>query len=528
MGIGRSKSLRIVLSFIVVVIIVLLTAVISISSYNSAVSALKELYINQLINTDKIVKMEVEAYLAQQVNSARELALLSPVKEAVLSRTGTKLLEELIRNKYKVHGYFEEVFISTAEKNPMIFISGNGRQKGLRWGGIGFDANIKNNLEGKPFVSRPGMAPDGKTVVSAVTVPVMQGNTVIGIVGLPVDLGTFSQLLIKDIKIGKTGYVFLTDKAGVAFAHPNKELILNLKLENEEWGKNLMRSRDGAYVEYEWEGKKKYAAKIESKDFDLICIGTGYVSDINDEARTMALLIILVGLAGVAISAVVVYLFISKKLKPLNECKTVLNDMANGNFLSRCKGKNSGDEIGDIAGTLNITAEKLEKTVADITGFSNKFAGGNLTGRLDVGKREDAGMLGDISTALNNAVGNLDDLLSRVIESVQGLAQAVEQISSGNQNLSQRTAEQASSLEEIASTIEETTATIKQNADNANNANVMSDKASKLAEDGLVIVNNAVSSINEISQSSKKIGEIITMINEISFQTNLLALNAAV
>ena len=110
----------------------------------------------------------------------------------------------------------------------------------------------------------------------------------------------------------------------------------------------------------------------------------------------------------------------------------------------------------------------------------------------------------------------------------QNLVRAVEEIASGNENLSQRTSEQASSLEEIAATVEETNASTKQNAGNANEANTLSETSSKLAIDGGHIVEKAVVSIGEINNSSKKISEIITMINEIAFQTNLLALNAAV
>ncbi|MBN2401096.1 MAG: cache domain-containing protein [Spirochaetes bacterium] len=201
-----------------------------------------------------------------------------------------------------------------------------------------------------------------------------------------------------------------------------------------------------------------------------------------------------------------------------------------GDFSERLdvsKKKDTG-MLGELSQTLNNSVDSLENLIKDISEFARKFAGGNLRERLNVGRNEDVGMLGEISYALNDAVNNIDNLLSKVVISIQSLAQALEQISSGNQNLSQRTSEQASSLEEIASAIEQSTATIKQNAENAESASKMSEKTSKLAEDGVIVVSNAVNSINEISQSSKKIGEINSMINEISFQTNLLALNAAV
>jgi methyl-accepting chemotaxis protein len=157
--------------------------------------------------------------------------------------------------------------------------------------------------------------------------------------------------------------------------------------------------------------------------------------------------------------------------------------------------------------------------------FAQKLADGDFTDRIDLDQTDEMGQLGQ---ALNKAADNLEDLISNVIMASQNLAQAVEQIAQGNQNLSQRTSEQASSLEEIASTIEETTATVNQNADNANNAMTVSSESSTLAGDGGEMVNDAVLSINEINATSQKIGEIITVINEISFQTNLLALNAAV
>src|SRR6056297_1789595 len=157
--------------------------------------------------------------------------------------------------------------------------------------------------------------------------------------------------------------------------------------------------------------------------------------------------------------------------------------------------------------------------------FAKRLADGDFTERIDLDQDDELGQLGN---ELNKAADNLETLVSDVVLSSQNLAQAVDQISSGNQNLSQRTSEQASSLEEIASTIEEATSTIKQNGDNAKEANELADTSSKKANDGGQLVKDAVVSINEINASSKRIEEIINVINEIAFQTNLLALNAAV
>ncbi|GEM_PF-12028 len=157
--------------------------------------------------------------------------------------------------------------------------------------------------------------------------------------------------------------------------------------------------------------------------------------------------------------------------------------------------------------------------------FAQMIAKGDFTSRIDLNQKDE---LGELGSALNTAADNLENLISNLIVASQNLAQAVEQIASGNQNLSQRTSEQASSLEEIASTIEEATANVKQNTENSLEANKLAGASSQLAEDGGRVTSEAVASINEINQASKRIGEITSVINEISFQTNLLALNAAV
>ena len=172
-----------------------------------------------------------------------------------------------------------------------------------------------------------------------------------------------------------------------------------------------------------------------------------------------------------------------------------------------------------------VVAISITKPINKVVDFSEQLAQGDLTRRIAFDQKDE---LGQMSAALNNAAENLEQLISSIMVGSQNLAQAVEQISSGNQNLSQRTSEQASSLEEIASTIEEATAAINQNAENAGRAKELTDTGVAKSLDGNRVALEAVNSINEMNDSSKKVADIISTINEIAFQTNLLALNAAV
>ncbi len=133
-----------------------------------------------------------------------------------------------------------------------------------------------------------------------------------------------------------------------------------------------------------------------------------------------------------------------------------------------------------------------------------------------------------IKSSLNTAIGKLKESLITVREATESVAISAEEITKGNEDLSQRTTQQAASLEETSSAMEEMTATVKQNADNAKQANQLAVAARDVAAKGGTVTGNAVNAMGEITKCSKKIADIITVIDEIAFQTNLLALNAAV
>ncbi|HWV64012.1 MAG TPA: methyl-accepting chemotaxis protein, partial [Oxalicibacterium sp.] len=155
---------------------------------------------------------------------------------------------------------------------------------------------------------------------------------------------------------------------------------------------------------------------------------------------------------------------------------------------------------------------------------ASSIAAGDLT--VDVQLRK-----GD-SGSLLFAMRGMRDSLARIVSEVRGgtdtIATASSQIASGNLDLSSRTEEQASSLEETASSMEELTSTVKQNVDNAKQANQLAATASDVAAKGGTVMTEVVETMRSINDSSKKIVDIIGVIDGIAFQTNILALNAAV
>ncbi len=160
-----------------------------------------------------------------------------------------------------------------------------------------------------------------------------------------------------------------------------------------------------------------------------------------------------------------------------------------------------------------------------ISNIAQQAADGDLTQRATMTSQDELGQLGQ---AMNAMLDNISGVVGKVRQAAEHVSTASAEITQGNEDLSQRTSAQAGALEETSASMEEMTSTIKQNADNAKQANQLAVMAREVAEKGGAVTDKAVGAMDEINNSSKKIADIINVIDEIAFQTNLLALNAAV
>ncbi|OYO32530.1 methyl-accepting chemotaxis protein [Janthinobacterium sp. PC23-8] len=172
-----------------------------------------------------------------------------------------------------------------------------------------------------------------------------------------------------------------------------------------------------------------------------------------------------------------------------------------------------------------IITRSITRPINAAVGVAETVASGDLSSQIVVNSSDETGRLLGALKAMNDG---LLDVVGQVRHGTDAIAMASSEIAAGNLDLSSRTEEQASSLEETASAMEELTSTVKQNADNARQANVLAQSASAVAVRGGNIVSQVVDTMGTINASSKKIVDIIGVIDGIAFQTNILALNAAV
>lgn len=208
-----------------------------------------------------------------------------------------------------------------------------------------------------------------------------------------------------------------------------------------------------------------------------------------------------------------------------NEINHIVKAASMGDLSERVRLEDKDGAVRVTGERINHLMEITSSVLEDILHLFEGLQAGDLTCRIE---KEYTGIFGQIKESANITIDRLNSLIGEIMTAAGSIDIASREIAAGNSDLSRRTEAQAANLEETASSMEELSSTVRQNADNARQANSVSIDASSIAVRGGQEVRHVVDRMAEINDSSRKISEIITVIDGIAFQTNILALNAAV
>ena len=323
-------------------------------------------------------------------------------------------------------------------------------------------------------------------------------GAVIGVLYVGVDISAEMAALkakIKDIKVGDSGYFYVLNAApgksyGDLLVHPANEggnVLANKDANGREFVKEMLEKKNGA-ITYPWLNGEKGETRARDKmvgyaffkEWNWVIAGGTFEDEITSESSQLRNRYIVFGLIALGLFALALYLVVRAIVtRPL--------------MLAR-----------DAA---------------------VQIAKGDLTTTIDSSQRDEIGAL---AQAMNGISRNLSSVVGQVRDGAEQIATASREISTGNLDLCTRTEQQASNLAATATSMEQLTITVKQNADNARQANQMALNASNVAQKGGAMVTQVIDTMDTINQSSRKIVDIIGVIDGIAFQTNILALNAAV
>ena len=207
------------------------------------------------------------------------------------------------------------------------------------------------------------------------------------------------------------------------------------------------------------------------------------------------------------------------------EIKTLVDAAVAGDFSRRGDANSFEFVYRELVERLNQLMATSQNGLTEVGNLLSAVADGDLSRRIEV---KLPGQFGQLAADANRTVDGLAQIVGNIRQTSDGINAAAGEIAAGNSDLSMRTEQQAASLEETASSMEELTSTVKQNADNARQANQLAQGAAGVAAQGGEVVQQVVATMSAIEASSKKISDIISVIDGIAFQTNILALNAAV
>ncbi len=208
-----------------------------------------------------------------------------------------------------------------------------------------------------------------------------------------------------------------------------------------------------------------------------------------------------------------------------SEIDGVMQAILSGDLTARTSLEGKSGFFASVSKGINEMVQVMEGIITDVARVLQGLAQGRLDQTID---HPYQGLFGQLREDVNRSIDQLAEVVRQIRESAQSVARGASEIAQGNQDLSQRTEEQAASLEETASSMEEMTSVVKQTADNATRVNTLASTTRDEAQAAGQVVDRAVVAMEAINSSSKRIADIIGVIDEIAFQTNLLALNAAV
>jgi len=300
---------------------------------------------------------------------------------------------------------------------------------------------------------------------------------------------------IRGMKLGKSGYFYALDTRpgknyGNLLLHPSKEgqNILESKDKNGHLFIKEMLERKQGVIHYPWlnaelgetDVREKVVAFYPIKGWNWIIAGGMYSDEYTADSHRMNQRYQLISIAIVLMLGVLLF---------------------------------------------NVMRRRLSHPLQQVIAAANKMASGDLTSSVEVTRVDE---IGQLMHAINGIGKGLRVLVSEVHQSAMLISHSSQEIADGNIDLSARTESQASSLEQTAASMDELTGTVKQNSEGAKHASELVLATSEVASRGGKVVNEVIATMSSIQESSRKIVDIISVIDGIAFQTNILALNAAV
>jgi len=470
-------------------------------SNHYARGALSDLTKNQMIQTVTNTKKLLNAWISKHQGILETMSEIKIFQKACDNSFMGKVMREEADKRLKVfnikYNEFDAIFI--ADRSGKIVSASKKFMEGID---LSKRAYFHKVMSGKSCISNVIKSKSTGRTVFTLSFPLKDNNEIVGMLTGTVSIVTFTEKFVKDVKIGKSGYIYMTDETGKVIYHPVKKLILKASLADYQFGKEILAEKQGL-KEYKWKGEDTIAV-FEQSDLSGWFIVTRVLPD-EIYASVAELKKINIGIAVVTVlflSLAIILLTQFIILKPVNLAVSFAKTIASGDLTAKME-LNQSDELGELVSSLNGMGDRL-KELFQIATLRTLVE--NLS--------SDSANLKEISLKMTKEIENSAD-------KAHGVSDKSTEISDSIKDVALALGESAENISAVAAGAEQMTATIQEIAENT-------EKTSVITKDGVEKANTALSRISLLGEAANEIGAVTEVIKDISEQTNLLALNATI
>ncbi len=537
-GIGHNKSLlgKMMLSIggaVAVVVSIMIVVILFTLKYS-----VDQLTTKQLVSDSQAASYQISSYFSKYTEITDQMAANSQF-ETLFSKTTPGIILTSAEGFGDVKRTLENVQKSDAENIVVAWISdidssqftqSDGYLSGPDWD-ITIRPWYQQVVEAqKTVITEPYLDTASKKWIVSVVTPVYQTGTktMLGVTGVDFSLDNL-YAMVSGYELGDTGFYMLATAAGQLLYHPD-ETLRDKSITEAGLSENMVEA-----ITNKTDGQITYTAMGQTNYGYVSAIGdTGWTvstglpeQEFNETFHTVFMSVLIIFLIALLIMALVITLVSRSITNPLKKLKNTAQEIADGN-LNVQVAATSTDEVGQVAEALSKTVDRLKQYTAyidEVSAVLDQIALGNLVFQLQC---DYVGKFSQIKLSLENIRSTLANTFVEITNSADLVASGSDQVAYASQALAQGATEQASAIEELSATITEIASQVNTNADNAVTANQLANESSAEVERGNERMQQMLTAMKEISDTSGKIGAINKTIEDIAFQTNILALNAAV
>lgn len=384
---------------------------------------------------------------------------------------------------------------------------------------------------GKPTWMSPYLNENIGVYMISYVVPLFKDGENIGIVGIDIDF-TKVESIVAEPSVYESSLLFLLSDDKKIMYHPEIEFGTALDTLNEDG--RICGLSDAVEAESSEEqlisitqSGKSCGAVFSGLKCGMKLVMTAEYTEIKANANYLLLFVCGIGVIVAILAAIIALIVASRITKPLKNLNTAAQQIADGNLDVKIE-NHSKDEVGKLATSISLTAERLHdyiNYISEISDTLNSIAEGNLDITLT---KEYAGEFSKIKESLDNISSSLNDTMHEINSAAEQVAVGSSQVASGAQALAQTSTEQAASVQELSDYVDTLTERIKKNTQDAEDAFEIFEKVAEGMAQSSNNMTEMTDAMSAITEASQKISNIVQTVDGIAEQTNILAINAAI